>query len=189
MWPRAWKPNRYKVHQTHLVDPDSDEAVSGTEAWAVWDAELGHYSSATTNYAAAVAVAAALNKENDLPTKVMTMRLSVFRDGSDCTAGGMTRLGGPDRVQGFWGADTFEINLEAARAYFEKTGEPAMALDPREIAGRAAPRFVPVYATEDEQNMWHMFGGNFVWACDSRFRDRVCEYPVPVHDRVERGNY
>lgn len=29
-----------------------------------------------------------------------------------------------------------------------------------------------------------MFGGNFVWSCDSRFSE-VCHYPIPVHDRFE----
>ena len=34
-----------------------------------------------------------------------------------------------------------------------------------------------------------MFGGNFVYSCDSRFRS-VCEYPIPVHDRIETArNY
>lgn len=30
-----------------------------------------------------------------------------------------------------------------------------------------------------------MFGGNFAWSCDSRFRNHVSELPLPVHDRVE----
>lgn len=29
-----------------------------------------------------------------------------------------------------------------------------------------------------------MFGGNFVFSCDSRFR-AVTNYPIPVHDRYE----
>lgn len=31
---------------------------------------------------------------------------------------------------------------------------------------------------------WRMFGGNFVYSSDSRFRD-VSVGPLPVHDRVE----
>lgn len=30
-----------------------------------------------------------------------------------------------------------------------------------------------------------MMGGNFVYTSDSRFRNGVCEYPIPVHDRFE----
>ena len=30
-----------------------------------------------------------------------------------------------------------------------------------------------------------MFGSNFVWTSDSRFRENGCPNPVPVHDRVE----
>ena len=30
-----------------------------------------------------------------------------------------------------------------------------------------------------------MFGGNFAWSSDSRFRKHVSELPLPVHDRVE----
>lgn len=30
-----------------------------------------------------------------------------------------------------------------------------------------------------------MFGGNFLWTHDSRFRRTVCENPIQVHDREE----
>lgn len=30
-----------------------------------------------------------------------------------------------------------------------------------------------------------MFGGNFIYSCDSRFRNQVNEYPIRVHDRFE----
>jgi len=29
-----------------------------------------------------------------------------------------------------------------------------------------------------------MFGGNFIYSCDSRFQ-ALCGYPIPVHDRCE----
>lgn len=31
-----------------------------------------------------------------------------------------------------------------------------------------------------------MAGGNFVYSQDSRYRE-ICPYPIPVHDRFERG--
>lgn len=30
----------------------------------------------------------------------------------------------------------------------------------------------------------NMFGGSFIYACDSRFRE-INDYPIPVHDRFE----
>jgi hypothetical protein len=43
-----------------------------------------------------------------------------------------------------------------------------------------------VYALPANRNpdKHYMFGGNFIWACDSRFR-RLYPQPIPVHDRVE----
>ena len=33
---------------------------------------------------------------------------------------------------------------------------------------------------------WHMAGGNFVYSCDSRYREVTgIHYPISVHDRVE----
>ena len=37
-----------------------------------------------------------------------------------------------------------------------------------------------------------MFGGNFVYSCDSRFKEMCDEYrniPLPVHDRYETSEY
>lgn len=41
------------------------------------------------------------------------------------------------------------------------------------------PRAVPM------RKGWSMFGGNFVWSCDSTFRQQVSEQPIAVHDRFE----
>lgn len=30
-----------------------------------------------------------------------------------------------------------------------------------------------------------MMGGNFIYSCDSRFRE-ICKYPIPIHDRFEQ---
>lgn len=30
-----------------------------------------------------------------------------------------------------------------------------------------------------------MAGGNFVYTCDSRYREQICSYPISVHDRFE----
>lgn len=43
--------------------------------------------------------------------------------------------------------------------------------------------FVP-FAIADS-GRWSMFGGNFVWSSDARFRDWYGDVPLPVHDRLE----
>lgn len=35
------------------------------------------------------------------------------------------------------------------------------------------------------KNKWLMMGGNFVYSCDSRFRQCINEYPIRLHDRFE----
>lgn len=37
-----------------------------------------------------------------------------------------------------------------------------------------------------DANQWPMFGGCFAYTSDSRFRQNVCEYPIPIHDRYEK---
>lgn len=34
------------------------------------------------------------------------------------------------------------------------------------------------------ENRWCMFGGNFIYCSDSRFRE-ISPYPIPIHDRIE----
>lgn len=31
-----------------------------------------------------------------------------------------------------------------------------------------------------------MFGGNFAWTCDSRFRRKYGHAPIAIHDRIEK---
>lgn len=63
------------------------------------------------------------------------------------------------------------------------SNEPHLILGRIKIAGETHLRATPVnFGSEGE---WHMFGGNFVWGGDSRFRQEVSEYPIPLHDRVE----
>ena len=35
------------------------------------------------------------------------------------------------------------------------------------------------------ETRWTMFGGNFAWKSDRRFR-KVCPNPIPIHDRIEQ---
>lgn len=61
--------------------------------------------------------------------------------------------------------------------------EPYLKLVEREISGKKVIHAIPVnYGNEGKHKM---FGGNFVWSTDSRFRNDVSEQPVALHDRVE----
>lgn len=58
---------------------------------------------------------------------------------------------------------------------------PDLRLIPRERGG--LEHFVP-QALSDSRRMT-MFGGNFVWCTDSRFRQQYGDHPVAIHDRTE----
>jgi len=61
--------------------------------------------------------------------------------------------------------------------------EPYLKLVEREISGKKVIHAIPVnYGNEGKHKM---FGGNFVWSTDSRFRNDVSEQPVALYDRVE----
>lgn len=63
------------------------------------------------------------------------------------------------------------------------SNEPYLLLGKMEFRGRTSISAKPVnYGNEGKHKM---FGGAFVWSSDSRFRNDVAEYPVPLHDRVE----
>ena len=58
-----------------------------------------------------------------------------------------------------------------------------LEFDDRMIRGQKHTRLVPMVDEPGFSNKV-MFGGNFAWSCDSRFR-RISDLPLPVHDRVE----
>lgn len=60
--------------------------------------------------------------------------------------------------------------------------EPYLRLQNKNVFGEIYTSVVPVNIADKE---WKMFGGNFVWSSDSRFREEVSEHPLPLHDRVE----
>lgn len=59
---------------------------------------------------------------------------------------------------------------------------PAIEIVARKIPGREKPYFTAYPYGESQAGL--MFGGNFVYCSDSRFRT-LYEYPVPIHDRIE----
>lgn len=62
------------------------------------------------------------------------------------------------------------------------SNEPYLRLQNKNVFGKIYTSVVPVNIADKE---WKMFGGNFVWSSDSRFREEVSEHPLPLHDRVE----
>lgn len=96
------------------------------------------------------------------------MLCSVFRSNSDCTNGGVTSRAIDVVLIGKGIPEIFEPN--------ERT--PAVFLGERRDGSPCA------YPDESPRPMQYMFGGNFVWTSDSRFR-AISEAPIPVHDRQE----
>lgn len=62
--------------------------------------------------------------------------------------------------------------------------EPYLQLVKRNLFGKEYIHAEPVNFKNTKFKQ-KMFGGNFVWSSDSRFRDDVSELPVPLHDRIE----
>lgn len=60
---------------------------------------------------------------------------------------------------------------------------PAVKVVSRYIAGQISLCAYPI--DKDGNMIKGMFGGDFVYSIDSRFR-RVSPYPIPLHDRMER---
>jgi hypothetical protein len=100
------------------------------------------------------------------------MMVWVYRTGkTDCTNQGITSK--HDRVM--------LVGPGVPEVHEVLPDEPVLFLDPRK--GWDHPCLTP-YA-KPKTDRWVMFGGNFVWSSDSRFREHVSAGPLPVHDRVE----
>jgi hypothetical protein len=102
------------------------------------------------------------------------MLVYVYRNGADCTAGGITSK-----------VDMIIIVGEGIEGPFEvDPGEAFLELRKKNVGGDEYLYAVPVDGRDTAGMVGPMFGGNFVYSSDSRFR-RVCPYPIPVHDRWE----
>jgi hypothetical protein len=66
---------------------------------------------------------------------------------------------------------------------FEPGSTPVLMLDRVKLGEK---EYLIARPTDlDGEPIRGMAGGNYVWSSDGRFRRDVCEYPIPVHDRVE----
>jgi len=97
--------------------------------------------------------------------------VSVYRSaGQDCSLNGVTSVAGVKLVVPCADGHISEEDV-ADRGYVK--------LVPGELGGRIN------FAPEGTENVWTMFGGNFVYTSDSRFSRAYGGAPVHVHDRIE----
>lgn len=102
-----------------------------------------------------------------------------FKDGCDCTAGGLT-----SQVDN---ADLYcDCTREEAIEHCRKRGkdpDKQLILIRRQMFGSNADYVEPLTKPEGK---WNMFGGNYVVTSDSRYREFTgSNRPLPVFDRFE----
>ena len=95
--------------------------------------------------------------------------VDVYRDsGGDCTLNGVSSK-----------YDRFVLIGEVVDPVFEPSEDiPAIYLQYHCDQPIAVPK-------EVRDGKWGMYGGNFLYTCDSRFRQNVNPYPIRIHDRIE----
>ena len=112
-----------------------------------------------------------------MPDKIMGLTISIYRTAhlGDCTNGGVSAT-----------ADEALVIGDGIDGISEAHGRPVLRLVKHGTMKIAY--LVPVGL----ENKWTMFGGNFGFCSDSRFRQavgKICGYQfhgaVPIHDRVE----
>lgn len=112
--------------------------------------------------------------------------VSVYRTDYDATNNGVTSPSRAFRWYKLYTSEPNEAEIEAAVT--SNTG--VLVLDRRE-GKNWGPIARPADTLGEKRRLGTsvvggMFGGNFVWSSDSRFRDQVSETPIPVHDRFDR---
>ena len=107
------------------------------------------------------------------------LSVMVYRTGTtDCTNGGVTRPGTHLDFAVFDKAIGGNLSLEK---YSDRAQSVCLRLVRRTIGAR---EYIHAEPMGSENQGAPMFGGNFIYTTDSRFRN-VCPYPIPVHDRFE----
>jgi len=111
-----------------------------------------------------------MNKE------ILGLSVSIYRDGSgyDCTNGGASSKFDKGIVTGYKIGEDSQI--------FPPSDDCPEYVILRDFVngGQERIRAVPVELVESGK--WTMFGGNFLYTCDSRFPS---DQPIKIHDRVE----
>jgi len=103
------------------------------------------------------------------------LSVSVYTSDGDTTNGGLSAF--------FTRVFAFSKDLEGNYDVKDmRPIDPVFVIEPN----RNGAQFGPVaYPVEDaDGRVGPMFGGNFLWTSDSRFR-RMFDGPIPIHDRFE----
>lgn len=93
----------------------------------------------------------------------------------DCTNGGVTSI-----AMGH--TDALLVGPGIPKI-FSAGKHPVLYLRTRSVGGELTFHVIP--EPVGSETKWWMSGGNFIHTCDSRFREAVGNYPIPVHDRTE----
>lgn len=134
--------------------------------------------------------------------------VSIYKSGDDCTNGGVTSkakrallfrteadaaayLENPEHDG--WavvlvldaGPATFAHFIATVRDIVATRAHDGQELLATALADFNHPTRGRIRAVPFGEKRWTMMGGNFIWTSDSRFRQEVSEYPIPVHDRCE----
>lgn len=99
--------------------------------------------------------------------------VDVYRDANmncDCTAGGIT-------------SRFTALLLLCEEGPFTGNEENSLVMKTKHVGGEEYKYAVPV-KPGPSGCVGPMFGGNFVYSSDSRFR-KMSKYPLPIHDRYE----
>jgi hypothetical protein len=103
----------------------------------------------------------------------MIHSVDIYRSGVDCTNHGVTH---PERSAG---KRVYLITDPADVLNIPKGDHIVLVLHKKMVGD------VPYFTAKPlGEKSWCMMGGNFIYTCDSRFRE-ICQYPIPVHDRIE----
>lgn len=97
--------------------------------------------------------------------------VEVLKAPTDCTNNGVTSKA------------THAILLDGEDALGTPEGLPLLRVVRRTLRGALYVHAEPLSGPAG--SCGPMAGGNFVYSCDSRFRQHVCAYPISVHDRFE----
>jgi len=101
------------------------------------------------------------------------MLVFVLKGDSDCTNGGITSKVNKVILVGEGIPEVFTVGED----------DVYLKLVKRNLFGSEYIHAEPVGQTKSD--VGYMSGGNFIYSCDSRFREHVNKYPIPVHDRSE----
>lgn len=114
----------------------------------------------------------AADRLNGVSSAVRGISANVYRcaSGTDCTNGGVSSRVGRVVLIG----DDLPKLVEPSEIM------PALYLDTAPVIGRPYEKALPNPIGSPDNHMY-MFGGNFVYTCDSRGPSN----PVPIHDRKE----